>query len=460
MDINQTAVLSFARRIVQSGYPYSVLEIDDRWSSAYGDFTFDADKFPDPQQMIRELHGLNFSVMLWVIPFCDFHANAYLEGLRRGAWVLKGNGKGRGGDAAPVQAYPVRWWQNNSTGSAVLDVTNPDAVEWFIQRLKELKRVLGIDGFKLDAGEVAYIPPLADPAAIYFNRELFRNDSQPLEYTRLYASIANQLESGFTEVRAAWRTQQHRNYVRIMDLDSVWGANNGIGSVIPRVILFSTLGYRFVLPDMIGGNGYGARGDLLFRGTPTAELYIRWIQCNALLPMQLSIPPWRYTTDPLYESILKVVEGVFTLRHLLMPLYRRAVADAVGDTDRFRFRFLPLARPMWFAEPLDPASWSREDQYMLGDAVVLAPILERNTSSRAVYLPSGSWISCLSADPDTDPESWNFNNESSIPWNLLHFVSTEAKPAILKVTGPITFQLTGVALTSSTPCFKKLQKYA
>lgn len=87
--INQSAVLDYAAKIVENGYQHSVLEIDDRWSSAYGDFTFDPVKFPAPLEMIQRLHSWNFSVMLWVTPFCDFSADAYAIGIQHHYFVMK-----------------------------------------------------------------------------------------------------------------------------------------------------------------------------------------------------------------------------------------------------------------------------------------------------------------------------------------------------------------------------------
>jgi len=440
--INQSAVLDYARRIVLSGYPHSVLEIDDRWSSSYGDFTFDTVKFPDPVAMIRELHSLNFSVMLWVTPFCDLDATVFEEGLQHRYWVL--NSTTTAIDQ-PWKAYPVRWWENNRTGSAVLDVTNPAAMQWFTGRLRRLQLAMGVDGFKLDAGEVVYTPPLTDPHASYFNPLVFRNLTQPLQYTSLYASIANEL-GGFTEVRAAWHTQRNRNFVRVMDLDSVWGEKDGLGSVIPRVLLLGTLGYRFVLPDMVGGNGYGARGDLLFRGAPPAELYIRWLQCNLLLPMQLSIPPWRYRNDSLYSTVLQTASTVFRARERLLLFYRNAIRDAV-------FLGEPLARPMWFEAPEDPNSLGVEDQYLVGRWVVVAPVLQLHAVSRSVYLPPGRWVACsrVVKGESEEVETREVKGRNvSMSWKEM----TLGKSPV--IVGPITFILRDIFLDTLTPCFLKL----
>ena len=187
--------------------------------------------------------------MLWVTPFCDENASVFNEGMMNRYWVMR---RTANGTLVPAK---VRWWNNKLEGSAVLDVTNPNALRWFTQRLQRLKFTLGIDGFKLDAGEVSYIPPPVDN--VYYNITGLGNGTKLLAYTRLYNSITDNLE-GWTEMRAAWNHQATPEFLRIMDLDSSWGHDNGLRAMIPRVLLFSTLGYRFTLPDMIGGNGYGA----------------------------------------------------------------------------------------------------------------------------------------------------------------------------------------------------------
>ena len=73
----------------------------------------------------------------------------------------------------------------------------------------------------------------------------------------------------------------------MLDKDSKWGYDNGLQSLIPTLLHFGIVGYPFVLPDMIGGNAYGAK--------PSAELFVRWMQANAFMPsVQFSIVPWDY----------------------------------------------------------------------------------------------------------------------------------------------------------------------
>ena len=77
-------------------------------------------------------------------------------------------------------------------------------------------------------------------------------------------------------------------FVRMLDKDSAWSDNNGLRSIIPSALVSGILGYPFVLPDMIGGNGDG-------KTMPDKELFLRWAELSAFLPsMQFSFLPWKY----------------------------------------------------------------------------------------------------------------------------------------------------------------------
>lgn len=90
--------------------------------------------------MTTELHELGFSVMIWVVPFVSPDSEVSRHAAREG-WLITGP------DGEPVVR---KWWNGWST---VLDLTHPDAVGWLRQRLRDLQD-LGVDGFKLDAGDL------------------------------------------------------------------------------------------------------------------------------------------------------------------------------------------------------------------------------------------------------------------------------------------------------------------
>ena len=79
------------------------------------------------------------------------------------------------------------------------------------------------------------------------------------------------------EVRVGTRSQHQPIMFRMLDRQSAWGYHRAIRTVIPCALTFGLIGYPFVLPDMIGGNGVD---EVHIDSTvyPDAELYVRWLQ--------------------------------------------------------------------------------------------------------------------------------------------------------------------------------------
>ena len=123
-----------------------------------------------------------------------------------------------------------------------------------------------------------------------------RGVEDPGEFATAYAAFAGSLspEDSRAQVRVGYFSQVEPVWVRIQDRSSTWGVDNGLKSVLTTALTFGIAGYQFVLTDIIGGNGEDpARFDEPY--TPSPELYIRWMQLNAFLPvMQFSVPPFHY----------------------------------------------------------------------------------------------------------------------------------------------------------------------
>ena len=383
MEVDQPKVEAFAREIVAHDFPRSHMEIDDKWSTEYGDLEFDAAKFPDARAMTDLLHRLGFEVTLWVTPFAAPASAAYAEGARLGHWLRDERGDVR----------LVTWWQGEG---ALLDVESAAARAWFVGRLRALQASAGVDGFKFDAGEGSFVP-LGVPGG--------------LEYAGRWARMAAELGPA-GEVRAAHASQDAGLWTREFDKDSSWSLHNGLRSLVTTALQFGVLGYPFVLPDMVGGNAYASdtsmaaaeeadaaqaanegaadttvRSSFFFGALPRRELFVRWCFANALLPaVQFSIAPWQY------DEVGSVGGGSTTLacakalrlREGRMPQLLAAAADAAATG-------APIARPLWWHDPLDPTCHAVDDAFLLGNSTLVAPVLEAGVDGRAVYLPRGTW---------------------------------------------------------------------
>jgi alpha-glucosidase (family GH31 glycosyl hydrolase) len=363
--INQEVVLKFADEIIANNYPYHVMEIDDRWQVYYGDLEFDPKRFPNPRQMIDELHAKGFKVTTWVIPFLDQESDAFAEGARNGWLILQPNG----------QPYLVPWWQGRG---GLLDVTNPSALEWFFGRLTSLQIKTGIDGFKFDAGEACFLPSDA----------VTHQKIDPNEYTQIYVDAVSK-HYRLTEVRSGWKNQRAPIFFRQWDKTTSWGLDNGLHSVLTGILALGMAGYPFVLPDMVGGNEYEEKAD--------ADMMIRWTQLNALLPsMQFSLAPWEYGEESA-ELCRRYADLHMEFAHIILKIAQTSTQNG-----------LPIIRPVFWLAPDDEHALVCADEFLLGDEFLVAPVVTPKTFERDIYFPHGKWQDHWSKQVFTGP--FIFNN--------------------------------------------------
>ena len=352
-EVNEDKVRTFAAEIRDYGFPGSILEIDDKYSTEYGDYNFDSTKFSEVISMLKFLKAKKFRVTMWVYPFSNFESKSFLEGV-----------KGFQGNPYFVKSGPkevpgiTKWW--NGMGG-ILDTTNKYAVKWFLKKLKDFQH-LPIAGFKFDAGETDYLPYAYEFSKAQVNPNYFSKN-----YVELVAANFK-----LAEVRVGYRSQSSPILVRLLDRTSIWETTNGLQSVLTATLTFGILGYPFILPDMVGGNAYILK--------PSKELYIRWAQLNAFLPsIQFSLPPWDYDNET-----VAIVKDALALRQNFSEIIYTLAVESVKTGE-------PIIRPLWWHWPTDHETFVIGTEFMLGKDYLIAPVLNKNVASHAVYLPVGIW---------------------------------------------------------------------
>uniref|UniRef100_A0A0B7BC39 Glycoside hydrolase family 31 N-terminal domain-containing protein n=1 Tax=Arion vulgaris TaxID=1028688 RepID=A0A0B7BC39_9EUPU len=368
-DINQSRVLEFADQILSHKLPACQLEIDDAWTSHYGDLEFDRVKFPDAQKMVADLNKKGFPVTLWIHPFISLKSDNFHEAFQNKFVVMM---KG-----CEIPAL-TRWW--NEDMAAILDVTNPAAVLWYQKKLEHLQQVFNISSFKFDGGEAQFVPD---------SHRSFQQMTSTNFYASLWAELAANTDSisRRQEVRIGSGTQRLPVFVRLMDRMSSWDRQAGLLSVIPAVLTFGIIGYPFVLPDMIGGNAYVDTVTFQGGAYPERELYIRWLQLNTFLPaLQFSVAPWIYDAE-----VVALTKKFLALREHYIPVILELAEESVHTGD-------PLIRPLWWNSPLDENALIIEDQFLLGDGILVAPVVVKGARKRDIYLPEGAWTDKLKGD--------------------------------------------------------------
>jgi alpha-glucosidase len=347
-DQNQTGILEYAQGIVDHGLPPGVLMIDDNWQQDYGKWDFKSERFSDPKAMIATLHSEGFKVMLWLCPFVSPDCDVYRDLAKQNLLVKDDSG----------EPAIVRWWNG---ASALLDFTNPKAMDWFRSRLDYLQTTYHVDGFKFDGGDSSF----------YRGVKTFQSMS-PNAQTELYGRIG--LGYPLNEYRAMWQLGGQPLGERLCDKAHSW---TDLRKLIPDMILEGLMGYPFSCPDMIGGGEFTS----FLPGNPIdQELIVRSAQCQALMPMmQFSVAPWRVLDQAHYEAVLKAVQVRKEHQAYICKLVRQAAVT--GE---------PVVRSMEYVFPHQ--GYERvNDQFLLGDQVLVAPALENGTTQRNVILPNGSW---------------------------------------------------------------------
>jgi len=350
-DQNQKDILAYAENIISHGFPPGVLMIDDNWQEDYGKWNFHPGRFPDPAGMIARLHEMGFKVMVWVCPFISPDCDIYRDLSNKKYLVTDNTG----------EAAVVRWWNG---ASALLDLTNPEALKWFKAQLDRLMTEYGIDGFKFDAGDFEY----------YQNIHSFKQDASPDEHSELFGRLG--LFYPLNEYRAMWKMGGQPLAERLRDKGHGF---DDLQLLIPNMLIAGLMGYYFSCPDMIGG---GEFTSFLDDAVLDQESIVRSAQCHALMPMmQFSVAPWRVLDDRHLAAVKKSVAIRARYKDYILKL--AVGAAATGE---------PIIRPLEFDYP-DQGFARIIDQFLLGDRLLVAPVLKKGAISRKVIIPAGKWKS-------------------------------------------------------------------
>jgi len=352
--ITRERILAMARAIRAHGYPCSTLIIDDRWESCFGELEFSKD-FPDPAGMVRELHALGLAVWLWVTPFVNREAAGFADLAGRKALV-----PARAGGGAAL----FKWWGGTA---GLVDLSGETGRSWFRGRLERLRTEYGVDGFKVDGGDFKYqpAPESAAPAAPW----------GPSGYPEMLLGLFDELVPNACETRTAWLSQRRSVLWREGGKDSHWGRDNGLKAVVSLGLHLGLMGYDLLIPDMVPGRVQTLVSNFPL---PTDELMVRWTEASAFMPfVQFSYFPWNYCA-----ATERAVRG-YALAHKAIEDYLAAEA---------RGRSAPLLRPIWFDAPEAAELYPVADEFMLGGALLAAPVLDPGVSARDVLLPPGEWV--------------------------------------------------------------------
>uniref|UniRef100_A0A2S2NFM9 Putative family 31 glucosidase n=1 Tax=Schizaphis graminum TaxID=13262 RepID=A0A2S2NFM9_SCHGA len=351
IEVNTSSVLSYAEEIVKNGFQRGTFEIDDKWETCYGNAEIDVKRFEDIRNTVNKLKSYGFKTSLWIHPFVNKECSIHETVKNKGYFVN-----------STSNTVDSTWWNGNAS---YVDFTNPEAAAWWSNTLRNLLAKSGIDTLKFDAGESSWSPPLP----VYYDNDL---TYYPDNIVNAYLNTIKAFGNGI-EYRSSRRSQEFGCLLRMIDRESRWSYELGLPTLVTSLIHLNMIGYPFVLPDMIGGNGYNNL-------PPSKEMYIRWMQATVFMPVvQFSYTPWDFDSQT-----LSLCQHFMELR----SNYTDTIVDLMKNTVA---NGSPVNPPVWWIDPTDADAYAIDDQFLLGENILVAPVLVEGATSRNIYLPTGLW---------------------------------------------------------------------
>lgn len=369
-SVSQKQVEKIAENLRKYDLPCDVLHLDIDYMKGYRVFTWRKDTYEAPEEFIKKMRKLGFRIITIIDPGVkkdDADYKIYQEGIEKGYFVKATDGT----------VYVNEVWP----GDAVFpDFGRQKVRQWWAKNCKYLVD-LGVSGIWDDMNEPASFRGEIPGDVVFHNEE---EASTHNKMHNVYGhNMAKATYEGlkkysgkrpFVITRAAYAGTQKFSTVWTGDNQSLWPH---VQMMIPQLCNLGLSGFSFAGTDI---GGFGA--------DTTPELLTRWIEGALFSPLYRnhaalgtrSQEPWVFgeTTLSIYRKYLK-------LRYRFIPyLYDEFYRETQTG--------LPVMRPLVLNYENDPHVYNMNDEYMVGEDILTAPVVQEGQTKRAVYLPEGEWI--------------------------------------------------------------------
>ncbi|MDO4846658.1 MAG: glycoside hydrolase family 31 protein [Clostridiaceae bacterium] len=389
----QEDLLEVARRYKDEGVPLSVIIADYFHWTEQGDYKFDPKYWPDVKAMTDELHSMGTKLVVSVWPTINENSENY--------WYMRDNNmliRTTKGSNKVFDFYGPQ---------AEIDATNPATRKFVFSKLKENYLDNGVDGVWFDEAEPEIHPE-------HFGNLIYhvgRGDEYGLIYPYYYSKMAY---DGFTEMgetpviltRAAYLGSQ--KFGSLVWSGDIYSDFESLCEQVKAGLNMSMCGIPWWNTD-IGGFWGGDTQSEMFR-----ELIVRWFQYGVFSPvMRVHGNRHRHgekkrdvkepSGDPneiwsFGEENFPILKELVLLRERLRPYIEKQMTTASE-------KGYPIMRPMFFEYPDDKICYNLGEQYMFGDDILFAPIVNRGQTEKQVYLPEGEWV--LTKSGETYTKGWH-----------------------------------------------------
>jgi alpha-glucosidase len=367
-----------AQKLRDQDVPASVIWTEDwRGGRADGlgytldeDWRVDRDLYPDFEQLADDLHDSGFKFLTYNNTFLSEGVDVWAEAVA-GGYTIKND-----------QGQPYLFQSPKMENASLLDLSNPDARQWARGVYRE-GLLLGADGYMAD-----YCEWLPTDAVLFSGEDAqAAHNLYPVECQRLNRELFDQLyaDDGVERlffVRSGYLgTQPLVSVFWAGDQQTDFSRGDGLPSVIPMGVGLGICGIPFY------GHDIGGYAGNLAEGPTTKELWFRWASLGALSPVMRTHHGKNAQENWNWESDAETLAHLrrWAKLHIRLFPYLYALARQASETG------IPIMRPLALDHPEYHPGWTLVDQYMLGDRIYVAPVVEPGAVARTVQLPAGSY---------------------------------------------------------------------
>jgi len=387
--MGEKEVLEIASEFRRRGIPCDAIYLDIDYMDGFKCFTWNRKLFPNPDQMIKKLEELGFKVVAIIDPGLKVEKGypPFEEGMRKGFFLSHANGK-------PLEGYV---WP----GKCVFpDFSREEVREWWASLHAELLG-LGVKGIWNDMNEPTLknlTPNLRAGMNLFaqfkrINTSDVRMSDVPFRLMKNYYAVfeAEATCVAFQKFYPGKRpfVLSRSGWAGIQKYAAVWTADNystwdHLKLSVEMIMSIGISGIPFVGADIGGFTILGPRWPFLCRCSP--ELFARWIQVGVFYPFcrtHTSKParhhePWRFG-----PKVEKIAKEFISLRYSMLPYLYSVFWEHTQNG-------MPIVRPLFLHWPQDEQC-HRDDEFMFGPFLLIAPIFRKGQRKRQVYLPEGWW---------------------------------------------------------------------
>ena len=369
-------VLNKLKTAVDSGVNVSGLWVQDwvgRRITSFGkrlmwNWAYNSDLYPNLDKEIKKLNGKGVQFLGYINPYLAVEGNLFKEAEMKGYLGMNSGG----------EVYLIDFGEFYA---GVVDLTNPDAADWYKGVIKNNLIGIGLNGWMADFGE--YLPT----DIVLHNgvsAEIMHNEWPALWAKVNYDAVSESDKLGNIVyfMRAGYTgSQKYCPLVWAGDQFVDWSPDDGIASVIPAALSLGMCGHGLHHSDI---GGYTS----LFGIARTKELFMRWAEFAAFTPVMRTHEGnrpdenWQFDSDK--ETLLHFAR-MSAIHKRLKPYLK----ELVKENTKYG---IPVMRPIFMHFEDDMVAHNIKYEYMLGRDLIVAPVYKSDTTTRNVYLPDDEWI--------------------------------------------------------------------